>query len=428
MKIKLAQPGNYLTDLSLPWSWHLNEWPETLFDDKVARGIHRNVVKFIPHQHHIYAAKELMTHIAEKEYSLLRELEELGLPVVEAVGVVTERDVEVDEATNDYVSGNKQTAMENRALIITKYLEGSLPYRVIIERGITFGQLEQMLDALAELLVRLHLVGFDWGDCSLSNALFKRDAGMLTAYLVDAETGNMRPKLSKGQREYDLELAELNISGDLMDLEASCGLPNNADPIDLANSLVDRYHLLWNSLTQDEEFLPDDQLKIEKRIRELNALGFDIEEMEIVTIEQGKRVRMKPKVVEPWHHRRRLQNMTGMIVGENQARRLLSDIAYYQAYLTDKEEREIHNEVAAYRWANEVFQPTLELVPEHLRGGLDEPEVFHEILDHRWFMSEEAGDDVGMKSATLSYIENVLKDRVNTKGEQGDGMSAFFKN
>ena len=68
------------------------------------------------------------------------------------------------------------------------------------------------------LLVRLHLAGFFWGDVSLSNTLFRRDAGAFAAYLVDAETGELHDRLSDGQREHDLDIARVNIAGELMDL------------------------------------------------------------------------------------------------------------------------------------------------------------------------------------------------------------------
>ena len=42
-------------------------------------------------------------------------------------------------------------------------------------------------NAFAGLLVELHLAGLYWGDCSLSNILWRRDAGAMMAYLVDAE-------------------------------------------------------------------------------------------------------------------------------------------------------------------------------------------------------------------------------------------------
>jgi len=408
MKFQIASPSHYFTDLRLPWSRHLNDWPEDSFVE-VARGIHRNVVKFISHKDQVYALKELATPIARNEYRLLRELEELGLPVVEPVGLVTDRDENVQIATQK--DGKQLISLENRGLLITNYLVVALPYRIIIQQGISPEQMHQMLDALAELLVRLHLSGFYWGDCSFSNALFRRDAGLMAAYLVDAETGELLDELTDRRREFDLDLAHTNIAGDLMDLEANPGLPGGLDPIDLADSLVERYTNLWAELTRTDVFDPEDQYMIEKRIGRLNELGFDVEEMEITTVDNGKQVRMVPRVVEHWHHKRKLASLTGLQVQENQARRLLNSLNRYRITLSEQEGRDVPLPVAAYRWTAEVFNPSVQLVPNNLKGGLDDAEIFHEILEHRWYLSEARHADVGMPYASKSYVENVLKKR-----------------
>ena len=408
MKFQIASPSHYFTDLRLPWSRHLNDWPEDSFVE-VARGIHRNVVKFISHKDQVYALKELATPIARNEYRLLRELEELGLPVVEPVGLVTDRDENVQVSKRE--DGQPLISLENRGLLITNYLVGALPYRVIIQQGISPGQMHQMLDALAELLVRLHLSGFYWGDCSFSNALFRRDAGLMAAYLVDAETGELLDELTDRRREFDLDLAHTNIAGDLMDLEANPGLPGGLDPIDLADSLVERYTNLWAELTRSDVFDPEDQYMIEKRIGRLNELGFDVEEMEITTVDNGKQVRMVPRVVEHWHHKRKLSSLTGLQVQENQARRLLNSLNRYRITLSEQEGRDVPLPVAAYRWTAEVFNPSVQLIPHNLKGGLDDAEIFHEILEHRWYLSEARGADVGMPYASKSYVDNVLKKR-----------------
>ena len=408
MKFQIASPSHYFTDLRLPWSRHLNDWPEDSFVE-VARGIHRNVVKFISHKDQVYALKELSTPIARKEYQLLRELEELGLPVVEPVGLVTHRDENVQLSTRE--DGAPLFNLENRGLLITNYLVGALPYRIIIQQGISPEQMHQMLDALAELLVRLHLSGFYWGDCSFSNALFRRDAGLMAAYLVDAETGELLEELTDRRREFDLELAHTNIAGDLMDLEANPGLPGGLDPIDLADSLVVRYNNLWAELTRSDVFDPEDQYMIEKRIGRLNELGFDVEEMEITTVDNGKQVRMVPRVVEHWHHKRKLASLTGLQVQENQARRLLNSLNRYRITLSEQEGRDVPLPVAAYRWTADVFNPSVQTIPSHLKGGLDDAEIFHEILEHRWYLSEARHVDVGMPYASKSYVENVLKRR-----------------
>ena len=418
MKYKIASPKHHFTDLGLPWSRHLNEWPPASFVE-VAHGIHRNVVKFICHKGRVYALKELATHIAEKEYRLLRELEELGLPVVEPVGLITHRDENVDEFKTVFIGDAPKFDMKDRGLLITNYMVGALPYRVIFQQGIRSQQMHRMLDSLAELLVRLHLSGFYWGDCSFSNALFKRDAGLLAAYLVDAETGELLEELSDRRREFDLELAHTNIGGDLMDLEASVGLPNGLNPVDLADSLVERYSKLWAELKQDEIFNSGDQYRIEMRIDRLNELGFDIEEMEITTVDNGKQIRMVPCVVEHWHHKRRLASLTGLQVQENQARRLLNSLNHYKVLLSEESDHDLPLPVAAYRWLSEIFNPAVQLVPEDLKGDLDDAELFHEILEHRWYLSQENNADVGMAFASQSYVENVLKMRKHQQPSEG---------
>lgn len=407
MKFQIASPSHYFTDLDMPWEKHLSDWPEELFVP-VARGIHRNVVGFISRGEKVYALKELAQAIAEKEYRLLRELEEMGLPVVEPIGIVTERDKTLAGRQPE----PEGISLEGRALLITRYLDGALPYRVIIERGTSRHQLEQMLDALAELLVRLHLSGFYWGDCSLSNALFRRDAGQLAAYLVDAETGELLPELTDARRDFDLELAFTNLAGDLMDLEALLeGLPGGLDPVELAEALVDRYRELWHELKSDQVFLSDEQYLVAKRIQRLNDLGFDVEEMQLESVEGGSRIRMRAKVVEPWHHKRIIQSLTGMKVEENQARRLLNDLNRYRAWWSGESTREMPEVVAAYRWLHEIFQPAVDQIPVSLRGELDDAELYHEILEHRWYMSEALKKDVGLQTAVESYVRDVLKKR-----------------
>ncbi|BCE02561.1 DUF4032 domain-containing protein [Marinicellulosiphila megalodicopiae] len=409
MKIRIYSPSSSLASLGYPWSRHLNDWPDQCFVD-VPRGIHRNVVKFISYEGTVYVLKELRTHVAKKELDNLHKLEELGLPVVRAVGLVEKRDEGVEDASNVFTQAQPLIKdMFDRGLLITQFLEGSLPYRVIIQRGINYTKLEQMLDALAQLLVRLHLVGFYWGDCSFSNTLFKRDAGLLTAFLVDAETGETHKKLSKGQREYDLELAHLNIAGDLMDLEAHCGLPNNSDPVDLANLLVSKYHYLWAQLTDPIEIGANEQHKIDQFIERINTQGYDIGELELDTIDRGRRLIVKPVNVEPGFNRKQLQKLTGLLVGENQAKRLLQDIHRYQPYISGLNNREFSLGAAARRWLNDIYQTSLDMIDFKLRDQLDDAEVFHEILEHRWYISEQQKKDLGTIEATKSYVNLRVK-------------------
>ena len=300
------------------------------------------------------------------------------------------------------------------AVLITRHLEFSLPYRTLFTvRGVSDLH-NRLLDALVELLVRLHLAGFFWGDCSLSNALFRRDAGSLAAYLVDAETGEMHPSLSDGQRAYDLAIAEEHAAGELLDLTAALaeeGDPGGSgidDPLAVAAQLRPRYERLWSELTRDEIFGPDESYRVDERLRRLNELGFDVEEIELLTVEGGYRLRLPTRVVEAGHHRRRLLMLTGLDVGENQARRLLNDIARFRAEQSQAEGRSLPDAVVGYRWRAEVFEPAVAAIPSELRAKREPAELFHELLDHRWYRSEAVGHDVGMADAVASFVDQVL--------------------
>jgi hypothetical protein len=99
---------------------------------------------------------------------------------------------------------------------------------------------------------------------------------------------------------------------------------------------------------------------------------------------------------------------TGLDVQENQAQRLLADIASFRGWMERVEGRRVPEAIAAARWLTEVYQPVVEGIPEHLRTRLDAAEVFHEVLEHRWFLSEAAGRDVGTTAAAKDYISRVL--------------------
>jgi Domain of unknown function (DUF4032)/Lipopolysaccharide kinase (Kdo/WaaP) family len=388
-RFQLVARTGHPSFLDLPWDTPLEEW-QTRRLVNLIRGISRHVVRFVEYDGALYALKELPERPARREWRLLRGLESRGLPVVEAVGIVTGRGDDLDP------------------VLITRHLDYSLPYRALFAGAAIPDLRTHLLNGLAELLTRVHLRGFFWGDCSLSNALFRRDAGALSAYLVDAETGEQHPELSDGQREYDLEIAHLNILGELLDIEAELGLPDDLDPEETAEDIIARYRSLWHELTREETFGLEERYKLDERLHSLNALGFDIEEIQLSATPDGYRLNLDPHVVEPGHHRHRLLRLTGLDAQENQARRMLNDIARYREAMERKEKRPLSESLAASRWRDEVFEPTIAAVPEHLWAALPAAEVFHQVLEHRWFLSERAGKDVGIDKAVESYVNSEL--------------------
>jgi hypothetical protein len=329
--------------------------------------------------------------MAIREYRLLRDLQRIGLPAVVPQAIVAGR-VDAD-------------GEELPAALMTQHLRFSLPYRSLFAHGVTAADVPSLVDAMVVLLVRLHLAGFYWGDVSLSNVLFRRDAGAFTAYLVDAETGELREALADGMREYDVTVGTENIFAELLDLQASSEVYAGMDPEDVIELLADRYHALWAELTSEERFSTEEMWRIEQRIERLNDLGFDVEEMDIVTDYDGDQVILRPRVVELGHHRRELQTLTGLTLEDNQARRMLNDISSFTVSADlGREDRTL----IANRWLTEIYEPVVAMVPPAHRGKLEPAELFHEVLVHRWYLSERAGHEVDIFETARDYIDSQL--------------------
>ncbi|HET8897102.1 MAG TPA: DUF4032 domain-containing protein [Protaetiibacter sp.] len=394
--------------LDLPWDLPLEVWPEETIA-ALPKGISRHLVRFVHLEGFIVAVKETTAELARREYDMLRTLQRLEVPCVEPVAVVTGRVADDGE--------------ELAPALVTRHLKFSLPYRALYSQALRPDTATRLVDALALLLARLHLIGFYWGDVSLSNTLFRRDAGAFAAYLVDAETGKLyEGGLSNGQRENDLEVGRVNIAGELLDLQSGGRLDEAVDPVGIADGIVAAYRSLWTELTAPQTFPQVERWRIRERVERLNELGFDIEEMSIRTADGGTQVRIQPKVVDAGHHSRRLLRLTGLDAGENQARRLLNDLDSYRAVRGKSEEDE---EMVAHEWLVSVFEPVVRSIPRELRGKLEPAEVFHQLLDHRWYLSQEQKRNVPLAEALTSYVDTVLRHRRDEVTVVGPQTSAI---
>lgn len=378
--------------LDLPWHLALEEWPAEYLA-ALPRGISRHIVRFAHLGGSVIAVKETSEHIARHEYHMLRKLQRLDVPCVEPVAVISGRKT---------VDGG-----ELNPVLVTRHLKFSMPYRALFSQMLRKDTLTRLIDAQALLLVRLHLIGFYWGDVSLSNTLFRRDAGAFAAYLVDAETGELYPELSNGQREYDLEIARVNIAGELMDLAEGGLIEEKVDPLATSELIMDSYRRLWAELTDQESFELGERWRVNARIRRLNELGFDVEEYAIKTVSETSQIQLQPKVVDAGHHSRRLIRLTGIDAQENQARRLLNDMDAYRA----DNNPDVDEEISAHQWVAQVFEPIVRAVPRELGGKLEPAEVVHEVLEHRWYMSEKQDRNVPLAEAVQSYLDSVLRHR-----------------
>ncbi len=385
-RLRLREPSPEL--LELPWERPLEDWPsDSLAFRELPVGPSRHLVRFLATGNGLIALKEEPVGVAEREYSILRHLEEAGLPAVIPMGLSMDLD-------------------RDAAILVTRYLPSSLQYRLLLSRvppGPGYLR-DQLLDAMAGLLVELHRGGVYWGDCSLANTLFRRDGNKVQAFLVDAETGELHPSLSHGQRDYDLEVLVENVAFGLADLAAMHGRGDLLDDaLAAAESVRHRYLGLWDELTAEVEIGVNERFEIAARVRRLNELGFAVAEIELEPGEAG-RVRMRACVTNRRFHSGELERLTGLRALEGQARLLLNDLHEYGAWLERCERRPISPEEAAGRWQADVYEPALDRLASIVGPGGDAIQAYCDVLETKWLRSEKAKRDVGLPAAIDAYI------------------------
>lgn len=375
--------------LDLPWSLPLERWPEHCNRvESLPHGESRHTVVFVNYEGVAYALKVLPEGRALAEYEALRAMEERRLPAVKAVGHL-----------------RIQTESGEISVLVTQYLDHSLPYTsLFLDFGLSRYR-DHLLDALAGLLVQLHVAQVYWGDCSLANTLFKRDAGRLQAYLVDAETSETLETLTEARRQNELEVMEENVGGALLDLVSLKALPTDFPCAETAAAVRRRYEELWREVNQEELLRPGDRYRIEERVRKLNALGFSVGELEIEP--SGDQLKLKVFVTDRNFHRDLLHSLTGLDAEERQAQQLMNEIQQVRVSLAEQHNRSHSLSGAAYHWMERIFRPTVARLREQLGAEDFEPvERYFELLEHKWYLSERAQKDVGLGPALLDYCRS----------------------
>jgi hypothetical protein len=398
LRLRVPSPGL----LRLPWDKPLAAWePSEAALRELPVGPSRHLVRFVEADGRLWALKELPQRIAAREYAVLRDLEQRSLPAVRAAGLVLQH-------------------ADDNALLVTRYLDRSWQFRRLLIRlpPDRPRQRARLLDAMAGLLVELHRNGVYWGDCSLANTLFSRDGQRLQAWLVDAETSEVHPRLSDGQRQHDLDILVENVAGGMIDLAVMLDRPPDIYPrlVDEANSVAERYAALWEVLHDEPVFSFADRHEIEGRIRRLNDLGFAVDEINLEPTGGGdERLRLKVTVASRSYHAAQLHELTDMEVGEGQAQILLSDLRAYegtlrefQAGLPEEVRATVTQEKAVQLWIHKLLRPGMARAHEALGRVGDPVQAYCDLLEVRWLLSEQAGHDVGDGAALEALAQRSL--------------------
>ena len=372
--------------MDLPWEQSVVDWRSSRLVT-LPKGISRHEVRFVAYEQGLYAVKELPLKAARNDYQVLRELERMEAPSVTAVGLVEDR--------------WDDPGAERSAALITRYVDFSFSYRELLE-GAGFGQRRrQMLAAFAGLLVELHLAGCFWGDCSLSNVLFKYDAMAIEALMVDAETAELHPELSDGQRLHDIDIMTINVAGGMADIAASRGVSLDDADTDLGEEMASWYEWLWDETTRETVIGSDERFRITERVRRLNDLGFTVDEVDLTSTDGGTRLRVRPSVGPRNHNSRRLREITGIEASEWQARHLLSDIYHFSA--GQRVDNSGDMALAAIRWRTERWDPAVRRIRAEA-GDDNVLQGYCDFLNYRYEASSRAGADLGQRVAFDGWL------------------------
>ncbi len=376
--------------LDLNWDIPLNDWVHHRLVE-LPTGIHRHPVRFVAYDEGLYAIKELPRKLAFHEFEVMRSLAKTIRPIATAVGVVDRHWLDA--------------SIEGAGAIITRYVEYAFPYRELVS-GSDFGRRrDQMLDAFAGLLVQLHLAGCFWGDCSLSNVLYRYDANQIEAIMIDAETVRLHDALSAGQRREDIEIMIMNVAGGMADIAASGGADIDEADLDLGEDVAARYFGLWDELKRDIVVGPHERYRIRERVERLNELGFDVEDVDLTPDESGgDRVQMRVAVGGRNFHSNRLRELTRIEASENQARQILSDLRYYEAHFAGGSTT--GKAVAAIKWRVDVFEPYLERIAQIIEPGANPVQAYCDFLHHRFVLARKQERDVPNEEAYTHWVDS----------------------
>jgi len=381
------RPGNP-DFLDLPWEHPVDEWEH----DRLVTmpvGIHRHPVVFVAYDEGVYAVKELSRRAARNEFRVLRTLEDHSTRTPEPAGLVE----------RDWVDPHAEGA----GAIITRFVEHSFPYRRLVS-GTGFGaRRPQMLDALAGLLVELHMAGCWWGDCSLSNVLYRFDAGEIEAIMIDGETSAIHPELSDGQRREDIVIMKENVAGEMSDIAAELGEDIFAADMSLGEDIENRYDALWEEVNAELIITRNDAYRIRERIARINELGFSVDDIEITPVAEGSLVRLTTHVGGRTFNSDALTQRTGIEASENQARLILGDLNYFLAKNGDMSAT--GKSVGTFRWLSSQWEPIIQKISEKWFGE-DPVQGYCDYLNHRFIIASSRGEDVDAFEALESWIAN----------------------
>lgn len=373
MKIEFDIDEKYFRAVKkLPWELPLGDWRDSskVKHLNIRKGLSRHLVIFVEVDRFKLAIKETSARTACKEIAHFEEMQRRQIPTLLPIGTVIRTEAPMFESTPFGVQ-----KIENRiGHTITLLAEKVLPDSLLYGRGFKTENRNKIWNAVARLFATLHLNGIYWGDASLANMLiqFRKERvpklGKITvikAYLSDAETVEIPGFLSDSLKEMDLEFFFESMDWVLEDLRQA-GITRG--PLDTAT----------------------DKKYIRHQYDKLIAIHD-----EIVEFERKTHLKVKAQM--------------GEFSEEGYSETMLKHIEEHKWYIAENDDGAVSLPQAARDWYINVFLPIcnsfkdqnlLEQFP-----GKTATDLYVEIMQNKYFLSEKEGGDVGFLFALEDYCQ-----------------------
>jgi hypothetical protein len=189
----------------------------------------------------------------------------------------------------------------------------------------------------------------------------------------------------------------------MADIAAETGEDISIADLHFGSDIEERYDALWAELTEELIITKDDAFRIRERIARVNELGFSVDDVDIVPVDGGSRVRMITHVGGRTYNSDNLRQRTGIDASENQARLILSDLNYFLA--KDGDVSATGKSVGTFRWLTGQWEPIVKQISETWHGE-DPVQGYCDYLNHRFLLASARGADVDPFEALDSWVES----------------------
>jgi hypothetical protein len=162
---------------------------------------------------------------------------------------------------------------------------------------------------------------------------------------------------------------------------------------------------LWDQVTREDVLLPGEHYRIQERVRALNRLGFSVGDIDLAPAPGGNQVFLRVIVTDRNFHRVQLQDLTGLEAEEMQAQKIMNEIQEVRARLSNESGRNTPLSVAANHWLEHIYHPVAERLGTLAGPQITLSELYCQLLEHKWYLSEQAQHDVGHQAAIDDYIK-----------------------